>query len=248
MQDTAMPWLTWRTFQRCCIENMSHFLWIQDTELLCSVVFIAVYNKCVILLSKWVTLNAALCTLPRTSRLAVGPPSNLYSGYRGFTGSKASGIWHWPPPTINAMVKGYSCTSDTSHALMGSFTGGLHFDWVIYRLVLHYLKPPDTVVSPWWEKHGYMAPSGVYCAGNHLGARALAPFEHTSHVSDSPFCPRLSQTIFHKLHIWVSYFPFSLVQVTLPHSRRKIKKVCMPVVSASHAFIILSFSAHGILW
>jgi len=37
---------------------------IQDTWLtwLCSVVFIAVYNKCVILLSKWVTLNAAPCS------------------------------------------------------------------------------------------------------------------------------------------------------------------------------------------
>jgi hypothetical protein len=41
------------------------FLWIQDNDLLkpCSVVFIAVYNKCVILLSKWVTLNAAPCRL-----------------------------------------------------------------------------------------------------------------------------------------------------------------------------------------
>jgi hypothetical protein len=57
----AMPWLSWRTSPRR-IEDVRLFLWIQDTDLLNRVqlyVFIAVYNKCVILLSKWVTLNAA---------------------------------------------------------------------------------------------------------------------------------------------------------------------------------------------
>ena len=41
------------------------FLWIQDAGLLGRV---AVYNKCVILLSKWVTLNAAFCRLSRSWR------------------------------------------------------------------------------------------------------------------------------------------------------------------------------------
>ena len=50
-------------------------------------------------------------------------------------------------------------------------------------------------------------------------------FRHTSHVSDSLFTPRLSDNIFHKLYILRSYFHFSQVQVTLPHSRRKIKRV-----------------------
>ena len=57
-----MPWLSWRTSPRRCIEDVRLFVnprhWLTWP---CSVVFIAVYNKCVILLSKWVTLNAAPC-------------------------------------------------------------------------------------------------------------------------------------------------------------------------------------------
>ena len=56
----AMPWLSWRISPRRCVEDMRLFVnprhWLTWT---CSVVFIAVYNKSVILLSKWVTLNAA---------------------------------------------------------------------------------------------------------------------------------------------------------------------------------------------
>ena len=55
-----MPWLSWTTSPRRCIENARLFVnprhWL---TWLCSVVFIAVYSKCVILLSRWVTLNAA---------------------------------------------------------------------------------------------------------------------------------------------------------------------------------------------
>jgi len=58
-----MPWLSWRTSPRRCIEDVRLFVnprhWLTWP---CSVVFIVVYNKCVILLSKWVTLNAAPCT------------------------------------------------------------------------------------------------------------------------------------------------------------------------------------------
>jgi len=50
-------------------------------------------------------------------------------------------------------------------------------------------------------------------------------FQHTSHVIDSLFTPRLSDNIFYQLNIRRSYFHFSQVQVTLPHSRRKIKRV-----------------------
>ena len=59
----AMPLLSWRTSPRRCIEdarlsvNPRHWLTWQ-----CSVVFIAVCNKCVILISKWLTLNAAPCS------------------------------------------------------------------------------------------------------------------------------------------------------------------------------------------
>ena len=57
-----MPWLSWRTSPRRCIEDVRLFVnprhWLTWP---CSVVFIAVYNKCVILLLKWVTLNAAPC-------------------------------------------------------------------------------------------------------------------------------------------------------------------------------------------
>jgi hypothetical protein len=56
----AIPWLSWRTSPRRCIEDVRLFVnprhWLTWH---CSVVFIAVYNKCVILLSKWVSLNAA---------------------------------------------------------------------------------------------------------------------------------------------------------------------------------------------
>jgi len=59
-----MPWLSWRTSPRRCIEDVRLFMnpkhWLTWP---CSVVFIAVYNKCVILLSKLVTLNAAPCIL-----------------------------------------------------------------------------------------------------------------------------------------------------------------------------------------
>ena len=58
----AMPWLSWRTSPKRCIEDVRLFVnprhWLTWP---CSVVFIAVYNKCVILLLKWVTLNAAPC-------------------------------------------------------------------------------------------------------------------------------------------------------------------------------------------
>ena len=58
-----MPWLSWRTSPRR-IEDVRLFVnprhWLTWP---CSVVFIAVYNKCVILLSKWVTLNAAPCIM-----------------------------------------------------------------------------------------------------------------------------------------------------------------------------------------
>ena len=58
----AMPWLSWRTSPRRCIEDVRLFVnprhWLTWPH---SVVFIAVCNKCVILLSKRVTLNAAPC-------------------------------------------------------------------------------------------------------------------------------------------------------------------------------------------
>ena len=57
-----MPLLSWRTSPRRCIEDVR--LFVYPRRLLtwpCSVIFIAVYNKCVILLSKWVTLNVAPC-------------------------------------------------------------------------------------------------------------------------------------------------------------------------------------------
>ena len=47
-------------------------------------------------------------------------------------------------------------------------------------------------------------------------------FRHTSHVSDSLLNPWLSDNIFHFRR---SYFHFSVVQDTLPHCRRKIKRV-----------------------
>jgi len=50
-------------------------------------------------------------------------------------------------------------------------------------------------------------------------------FRYTSHVIDSLFTPRLSDNIFRKLYIRCSYFNFLQVQVTLPNSRRKIKRV-----------------------
>jgi hypothetical protein len=50
-------------------------------------------------------------------------------------------------------------------------------------------------------------------------------FRHTRYVSDSLLTPRLLDNIFHKLFIRRSYVHFSQVQVTFPHSRRKIKKV-----------------------
>ena len=60
----AMPRLSRRTSPRRCIEDVRLFVnprqWLTWP---CSVVFIAVYNKCIILLVKWVTLNAAPCTL-----------------------------------------------------------------------------------------------------------------------------------------------------------------------------------------
>jgi len=64
-EKAAMPWLSWWTSPRRCIEdarlsvNPRHWL-----TLPCSVVFIAGYNKCVVLLSKWATLNAAPCRRP----------------------------------------------------------------------------------------------------------------------------------------------------------------------------------------
>jgi len=61
----ALPWLSWRTSPRRRIEDVRLFVnprhWLTWP---CTVVFIAVYNKCVILLSKWVTLNAAPCNSP----------------------------------------------------------------------------------------------------------------------------------------------------------------------------------------
>jgi hypothetical protein len=30
----AMPWLSWRTSPRCCTEDVRHFWWIQDTDLI----------------------------------------------------------------------------------------------------------------------------------------------------------------------------------------------------------------------
>ena len=61
-----MSWLSWRTSPRRCIEDVRLFVnprqWLTCP---CSVVFIAVYNKFVILLSKWVTLNAAPCIYSR---------------------------------------------------------------------------------------------------------------------------------------------------------------------------------------
>ena len=57
-----MPWLSWRTSPRLCVEDVSLFVnprhWLTWP---CSVVFIAVYNKRVILLTKWVTLSTAPC-------------------------------------------------------------------------------------------------------------------------------------------------------------------------------------------
>jgi len=57
-----MPWLSWRTSPRRFIEDVRLFVnprhWLTWP---CSVISIAVYSKCVILLSKWVTLNAAPC-------------------------------------------------------------------------------------------------------------------------------------------------------------------------------------------
>jgi hypothetical protein len=64
----AMFWLSWRTSPRRCIEDVRFFVnpfFVNPRHWLtwpCSVVFIAVYNKCVILLLKWVTLNAVLCS------------------------------------------------------------------------------------------------------------------------------------------------------------------------------------------
>ena len=59
----AVPWLSRWTSPRRCIEDARLFVnprhWLTWQR---SVVFIAVYNKSVILLSKWVTLNAAPCT------------------------------------------------------------------------------------------------------------------------------------------------------------------------------------------
>ena len=59
-----MPWLSWRISPRHCIEDVR--LFVNPRRLLilpCSVVFISVCNKYVILHSKWVTLNAAPCIL-----------------------------------------------------------------------------------------------------------------------------------------------------------------------------------------
>jgi hypothetical protein len=60
----AMPWLSWRTSPRRCIKDMRLFVnprhWLNWP---CSVEFIAVYNKCVILLLQWVMLNAAPCIM-----------------------------------------------------------------------------------------------------------------------------------------------------------------------------------------
>jgi len=68
----AMPWLSWRTSPRSCIEDVRLFVnprhWL---TWLCSVVCIAVYNKCVVLLSKWVTLNAAPCTYVKVLSIVV---------------------------------------------------------------------------------------------------------------------------------------------------------------------------------
>jgi len=67
---------------------------------------------------------------------------------------------------------------------------------------------------------------------------------HTSHVSDSLFTLRLSDNMFLKPDIRRSYFHFLLVQVTLPNSCRKIKRVrwviCRWLVTASHSLFIRS--------
>ena len=70
------------------------FLWIQDTDLTwpCSVVFIAVHNKCVILLSKWVTLNAAPCTRLRKTNLK---SKFVYAGEPLCSASKKTIFFFW---------------------------------------------------------------------------------------------------------------------------------------------------------
>ena len=74
--------------------------------------------------------------------------------------------------------------------------------------------------------------------------RFLHMFRHTSHVSDSLFTPRLSDNIFHFRR---SYFKFSLVQDTLPHCRRKIKRVRWFAGDWCPPHIPCPFTAHGIL-
>ncbi len=72
----------------------------------------------------------------------------------------------------------------------------------------------------------------------------LLSFQHISHISGSLFTRGLSDNILHKPYIRRSYFHFSPVQVTLSHSRRKIKRVrwfvCQWLVSTSHTFFICS--------
>ena len=72
----------------------------------------------------------------------------------------------------------------------------------------------------------------------------LLSFWHASHVSHSLFTQRLSDNIFQKPYIRCSYFHFSLMQLTLLYSRRKMKRVrwfvCRWLVSASHTLFIRS--------